>query len=402
MKVVYVLNTFPDLIQTFILYEMVEMQKKGVEIEVFSHVTKAQNITQPELKEIKKLTYFPKDIKLSDKIYAHLYWLVRHPLRYLRVYWLLIHSKISPSENCGLGGAFFSKLFYTVMIDRAKPDQTHAHFGDYSSNLVMLYYLLTRTPYTFMTHSYDIFNTPPKNYRLKSRLAVKHLTISEYNKKYLIDTFGIGAGHIQVIHCGVNFNKIPAGERREEKNAILTVARLHQEKGLDVLIRACRLLKDQGISFSCSIIGKGDEKENLERLIQELGLTGEVKLLGQKMSGELFELLKKSTLMVLPSRLEGIPVSLMEAMALKTPVISTAIYGIPELIEDGKSGFLVPPDRPELLAEKIKALVSDENLRKRFAESGYQKVREDFNLQKETDKLLNLWKTARGVGITGR
>ena len=115
-------------------------------------------------------------------------------------------------------------------------------------------------------------------------------------------------------------------------------------------------------------------------------------LLGNQTQDQVFELLRKAKIKVLSSRSEGIPVSLMEAMAFRVPVISTRICGIPELIEDGHNGFLVPKDDHEALTARIKELLTNESLRKVFAENGCRKVREEFDQEMETDKLLEIWR----------
>ena len=393
MKVVYVLHAFPKVGQTFIFNEMIEMKRKGVVIEVFSFNKKDEDLVQPRTQEIKNVTYFPKS-NSSLILPAHVYWFFRHPIRYLKGFMLFTAFGFVALFRRGMGEMvklFFVNLHFSMMLDRAKADHIHAHFGDYPADLAMLFHMLSGIPYTFTTHSVDLYTYVPKNYKMKSSLAKKHITISQYNKDYIIKTFHVPADRIEVIHCGVDFEMVSSRTEPVGQNILLTVGRLHHEKGLDILIQACKKLKDENIVFQSQIIGIGEERRNLERLIQQSDLEDRVRLFGHKTQEEVFSFLKKSTLMVLPSRVEGVPMVLMEAMAFKVPVISTRIYGIPELVEDGKSGFLVDPEDVDSLTDRIKKLLFDENLRKRFQEAGYEKVSREFNLKTETDKLLRIW-----------
>ncbi len=385
MKVIYLLHKFPKISETFILNEMLEMQKKGVALEIFAIENPGEDRVHPHVQQLPPVRYFPK-ASSWQKITAHLYFIAKRPLRYLAAWCLALVSGEGLRKNLLL------ELHSARLVDQKCADHIHAHFGDAAADMAMLAHLVTGVPFTFTTHSYDLFRFPPDNYKLKSRLALKHVSISEYNKRFAIDTFGVDASHIVIVHCGVDFTRLPARAfAANGDNLLVSIARLHKDKGLDVLIRACDSLKKQGVAFECRIVGEGPDRPALEALIAELGVGDRVKLLGNRTQAEVFELLQKAKIKVLSSRLEGIPVSLMEAMALKVPVISTRICGIPELIEDGKSGFLVPAEDAAKLAEKIRVLLEDGGLRVTFAKNGYKKVSEEFDLKKETDKLLKLW-----------
>ncbi len=384
MKVAYILNIFPKISETFILNEILEMQKKGVTIEVFAYKDEKENTVHPGAKEV-TVRYLRK-VGFFENLFSHFYWIWRAPKNYLKTWSLVIKN------GEGIRQVFISELHDTVVVDRAKPEHLHAHFGDECSNLAMLIRSLSGVPFTFTTHSYDIFEHKYDNWKIKSRLAKKHVTISEYNKNYIVDRLDVDERDIAIVHCGIDFSKIPAQVQPRSRNLIVCIARLHEEKGMDVLINACRCLKDQKIDFECLIAGEGPAREVLEKQIKQQELKQAIRLLGNQTHDEVFELLKQAKIMVLASRSEGIPVSLMEAMAFRLPVIATRICGIPELVEDGQSGFLVPPNNVEVLAGRMKELLENEMLQKTFAENGYRKVHEGFDLKKETDKLLAIWR----------
>lgn len=384
MKVVYLLNIFPKISETFILNEMLEMKKKGVEVEAFAYKDEKEDTVHPRVKEI-QTTYFFK-VGILKKIFSHFYWIFRNPENYLKTWALVI------KHGDGIRKPFVWDLYDTVLVDRACPGHLHAHFGDESSNLAMLTHSLSGVPFTFTTHSYDIFNAKYHNWKVKSKLAKKHVTISLYNKNYILDRFDVDEKDVEIIHCGIDFSKIPAEGPQPDGNCIICVARLHEEKGIDVLIRACRRLKDDRVDFKCLTAGEGTARQDLEKLIRDLELENDVKLLGNQTHDQIFGLLRRAKVKVLSSRSEGIPVSLMEAMAFRVPVIATNICGIPELIEDGESGFLVPAGDDRDLAEKIKEILENKGLRDAFVKKGYETVYKEFNLDTQVDKLIAIWK----------
>jgi colanic acid/amylovoran biosynthesis glycosyltransferase len=385
MKVLYVVNAFPKISETFILNEIVQAEKQGVEVEVLAFSNTVEDRVHPDVSKVGKVVYLMPRRRLTA-VADHLYWFSRHPQRYLKTFALALN------RTNGITRLFLFNLHNIRMIEGIRADHLHAHFGTWTADMAMLAGLLTGIPYTFTTHSYDIFSFPPGNMKLKSRLAKKHITISKYNKNYLAKTFGVEPQNIDVVHCGVDFTKIPKENNSPVSNKIVTIARLNKTKGLDHLIKAYGLLKERGCQFEAIIIGEGPQRSLLEKLIVDLDLKDRVRLLGNRTQNNIFEILLSCRLMVMTSTVEGIPVSLMEALAFKIPVVATCITGIPELIDDGISGFLVEPTEMEGLVAKIERLLTDEALRAKFAANGYQKVTREFDLEKEVSKLISIWK----------
>jgi colanic acid/amylovoran biosynthesis glycosyltransferase len=265
MKIAYILNSFPNISTTFIVDEIIAMQERGLVVEVFAFIQTKDKITHESIKRIKTVFYF-KSRQLAKIFYYHLYWLMNRPGRYFKCLWLALRPKNQ-----------FLKLFivgmpYVYMVYARKPDLLHAHFGTRPADFCMLVKMLTGVPYTFTTHRYDIFITPPLNYALKSRMAVKHITISEYNKRYLIEKFGIYEDAIQVIHCGIDFSRVLSTNHGEKQNLILSVSRLEEHKNIELLIKACAELEKRSLDFQCLIVGDGPRNDTLQKLIHQLHL----------------------------------------------------------------------------------------------------------------------------------
>ena len=385
MKVLYVLNIFPKISETFILNEMLEMQQKGVSVEVYAYKDAKEGVVHPRAREIREVRYLYK-VDPFRWVASHLYWILRNAPGYCRAWALVLSHGELIRKN------FFTQLYDTVLLDRRRPTHVHAHYSDDASNLAMVYSRLSGVPFSFTTHMHDIYDTPAPNFPVKSRLALKHVTISEFNKRVLVENFRVSPEDIAVIHCGIDLSRVRRRNEVPANEDLFCSARLHPDKGLDVLIHALSSLRDQGWAGTLRVAGEGPERAALEDLIRKRRLERHVVLLGNQTQEQVFGHLGRSRLFVLPSRSEGIPVSLMEAMAAGVPVISTAIRGIPELIKDGVSGSLVPPDDAAALANKIQALLKDDALCARFASAGFEKVAADFDLSKETQKLLEIWK----------
>lgn len=388
MTVAYILGSYPRISETFILNEILELGRRGVTIEIFSIKRSDEKVTHLGVQKTERVHYLPQPSPLR-MLRGHIYWLFRNPAAYLSAF-----VTVFPKSS-GLRGMFLSRLMDVAEIGRVKADHLHAHFGGMQADLALLTHLFTGIPFTFTTHRRDIFDVPPRNYVLKTKKALKHITISEFNKRYLAKEFGLDPQKIAIVHCGINFKAIPEGERSEKEGTIVCVARLGKEKAIENLIRASALLKQRGVDHLCRVIGEGPERPALEKLIAELGVADRVELLGSRPSDFVFKTIRESSVLALPSRSEGIPVAMMEAMALGTPVVGPDVTGVPELVTSGESGFLVEPDRPELLADRIEALLKDPRLRRRFASLGHKKVFEEFNLERQAEQLLEIW-SSRG------
>lgn len=385
MKVIYILDEFPAVSEAFILNEMFQIQKQGNSIEILAFSKGKEKKVHAQSYELKTVVYLKS--ALLRIISAHIYWFFRAPFKYLKIF----IKSLNPEY--GLFKRFIKELYVVRIIEKREPDHIHAHFGLRCADTSLLTSMLIGMPFTFTTHRYDIFDNPARNYKVKSRLAKKHITVSEYNKRYLIEKLGVAEKDISVVHCGVDFSRQFPGRITDTENIIVSIARLEKQKALENLIRACFELKKDNIKFKCLIAGEGTQRHYLEDEIRKLGLAGEMVLLGSLTQDEVFELLAGARLMVLPSNSESLPVALIEAMAMRVPVIGPKVLGVPELIEEGKCGFLISPGDVKTLVEKTKILLSDESLRALFCENGYRKVYEDYNLEKECGRLLRIWQS---------
>jgi glycosyltransferase involved in cell wall biosynthesis len=262
----------------------------------------------------------------------------------------------------------------------------------------MLASRLSGLPFSFSAHARDIYDENLVDRALlreKIRCAEFVITCSEYNRRVLATLGGEKAdGKIMKIYNGADLTRFrPDPSVPREPALVLAVGRLVEKKGFRDLIRACRSLRDKERSFRCIIAGEGGERDRLTQQISDLGVQDRVTLVGAQPQEQVLEMMKRATIFVLPCVVsaagdkDGLPTVLIEALAVGLPAISTTLSGIPEVIEHGKTGLLVPSGDSILLAEAIEKLLVNPDLRERLARAGLKRVRESFDVRKNVKTL---------------
>jgi len=329
----------------------------------------------------------PKEIfRLTKRM---LYTFFKFPKKFLDDLGIIFHNgkKISTLT------IFLRSIYLMKYLDDVK--HIHCHFAMDNSTSAMFISDLSSIPFSFTTHALDIFVYP---YLLKEKKEKAKFisTISSYNKQFLKKGYEIDSNKIEIVHCGIDIDRFRPDKMNHDDFNILSVARLVEKKGLDYLIDSCYLLKQRGIDFKCILVGGGPLERTLSCKINEFGLKNVVRMDGNLPQSQLDDLFRKADVFILPSIItengdrDGIPVSLMEAMSMEIPVISTRVSGIPELIENGISGLLVEEKSSEELANAVTRLLDDPRLRAELGENGRKRIINDFNLRKEVSKLHDL------------
>jgi colanic acid/amylovoran biosynthesis glycosyltransferase len=215
----------------------------------------------------------------------------------------------------------------------------------------------------------------------------------------MVDDLGCNPDKISVMRVPIDMAHCDSiSTPKRDPNLLITVCRLHPIKGLDVAIDAFSKLERRYPDLRFEIIGDGVLREKLERQVSSLGLSGKIRFLGSMGNRDVLERVAGAGLFILPSVMasngdrDGIPTSLIEAMYLRTPVVGSDLSGIPELIADGRNGFLVNSGDPDDLARRVESLLSDAELRDRFGEEARRTVLEDFYQVDCEEVLLGGWK----------
>jgi colanic acid/amylovoran biosynthesis glycosyltransferase len=287
-------------------------------------------------------------------------------------------------------------------------DHLHGTFGTRTTTLAYVISRLSGVDYSFTTHAYDIF-TPNPSLVWKTNNSRFMRTISRFNERFMADTYeGLDASKIRVEYLGVDleaFKPVSNGRGGRAEMLVSSVADLIPKKGHGYLVRACALLAERGVGFACEIGGAGPLEGELARDIADAELGDRVRLLGRLNHSDVRGLLERSDVFVLAcvdmrasgEHMDGIPVALMEAMAMGIPVVSTTVAGIPELIEDGVSGFLVPERDEAALAAALERLASDVELRAEMGRNARARVARQFDLAANTRRLADLFERRGAV-----
>ncbi len=408
--VAYLTSRFPVISETFILYEILELERLGLRVEVFPLMRQQEHVQHAEARTIVERAHYSRFISPAV-LKAQLYWLRKRPGAYLRAW------KAALRGNMGSLGFLLRALvvvpqaaLFARQMQDVGVEHIHAHWATHPALAAYVIQCLTDLPYSITAHAHDIYEDRAMLDE-KLRHASFVVTISDYNQRFLRELYGSSvADKIVVIHCGIDpdvFQPRPV-KADSDRFTIICVANLRDYKGHPYLIDACAHLKTQKVKFRCLLVGEGEDRPQIEAQIARLGLNDCITLLGHQPRQRVSELVAEADVMVLPSiitktgKKEGIPVALMEALATEKPVVATAISGIPELIEDGRSGLLVPERDSHALAEAIRRLYDSPALRKELGAAGRAKVLREFNLQANTAALFKLlvqpWRT-QPVGV---
>lgn len=274
----------------------------------------------------------------------------------------------------------------------------HAHFGSNSSDVALLSHLLGGLSYSLTIHGPEDFDAPRS---LSLGEKVRHATfvaaISEFTRSQLYRWCALEDWHkVHVIHCGVDAMFLAATiSPPPEKPRLVNVGRLSEQKGQLLLVQAAARLRDQGLRFELVIVGEGPLRGQLEELVDQLDLREFVRIVGLMSNEEVRQELEAARALVLPSFAEGLPVVIMEAFARGRPVISTYVAGIPELVDSGVTGWLVPAGAVEPLVAAMTAVLTAQPAElERLGRAGAARVANRHNADAEAAKLATLFSCA--------
>jgi colanic acid/amylovoran biosynthesis glycosyltransferase len=414
LRVGYVLKRFPRFSETFILNELLELERQGVEVEVFSMLRPPEEPRHARLADLKaRVTYLPTvpaPDMLTVKQVAHGGALQKMPLEQAASG--SAFEDVMPRRSAAETTAITFKASALALLARAAGvTHLHAHFGSDATTVALLAGRLARLPYSFTAHAKDIYDTyidevtDRRMRRAKIAEAAFVATVSEFNRVHLCEIAGRDhTGKIHRLYNGIDLERFSQTGETREKALVLSVGRLVEKKGLGDLVEACRILQARGLQFKCMIVGDGPLREALENQIAQAGLEGCVELAGPRPQEELAALLSRATLFALPCIVtpsgdrDGLPTVLLEALAAGLPSISTNVAGIPEIIDHGKSGLLVGQKDPVQLAGAIESLLTSPSLCARISLAGRQKAERDFDVVKNVAALAACFKRHASSG----
>lgn len=403
MKIAFIVGEFPVLSQTFVLNQITGLIDRGHEVDIFAGKPGNDTIVHEEVKKYNLLerTYYQtmpasKFLRFAKGLGIVISNLQKNPIVLLRSLNVL---------KLGKNAASLSILYKTIQfLDKGQYDIIHCHFGPLGimgTILKDIGIIKGRLVTTF--HGYDMSLYIKKEgndvYNYIFEMGDMFLPVSERWKNELIK-LGCDEKKIFVHRMGIDTRKFlfcPRKPRDNGKVQLLTVARLVEKKGVQYGINAVAKVLKNHSDIEYKIVGDGTLRGDMARLIDELDVSNNIKLLGWKTQEEIVELMKSADILLAPSVTsqdgdqEGIPVALMEALAQGIPVISTYHSGIPELVQDGISGFLVPERDTNQLAEKIIYLIEHQEIWAEMGQAGHDHVEKNYNIERLNNQLVELY-----------
>jgi glycosyltransferase involved in cell wall biosynthesis len=404
--VAYVMSRFPKISETFILTEILALERRGVRVEVYPLLRERARLVHPEARAVvERAHYLPFASRAI--LASQLYWLRRRPRAYLGALLDVVRGTAG-SLNFFVGGlAIFPKVAHGARLMQADGVvHVHCHFANHPATAGFVIGRLTGLPHSFTAHGSDL-HVERRMLGEKVAAAAFVTTVSEDNRKLILaECGGHYAEKVHVVRAGIDtalFAPHRNGSRPPSALRVLCVGTLHEVKGQAHLVEACRLAVEHGVDVTCRLVGDGPDRAMLERRVVATGLDGRVVLLGSRTRAQVAAELAEADVLVAPSvptrrgKREGIPVVLMEAMSSGVAVVASNLSGIPELVEDGVSGLLVAPGDVVGLAMALQTLHADPELRRRLGRAGRRRVLAEFDVQVSAGEMARRFGVVRAA-----
>ncbi len=384
-RIAYFINCFPSFIEAMIYREVMSLRSRGCELTVFS-IRRPQPTDVPdEARSVATGTRYILPVRWWRLLLSHLHAIARFPLKYPRTFVEVVggtHERFR--DRLRTVCHFVEGVAVIPEVERLGIEHVHAHWAVGGATCAMVVSRLLGLPFTFTAHAYDIWLD-----RLllpeKIRAAETVITCTDYNRRHLIEAYGGSPEKIRVVYHGLDLTRFQRRTRiANRRPRILSVGRLVEQKGYEDLIRVCADLASAGIDFDCEIVGEGPLREKLARLITTLQVGDVVRLTGRIVGDAILDCYGRADVFALfcveasDGDRDGIPNTMIEAMAMELPVASTRYTGVPELVVEDETGFLSDCGDRNAMGESLRRLLSDPDLRASMGRAGRARVLEHF------------------------
>lgn len=389
-RIAYVLKAYPRASEPFILSEIHRLERLGVALRLFATKPAEASDRLPRHAVIDRIEAVPEYLAATSSTTATpmlAWWRAhwpqfagatrrvarRHPLGVARAAASLVGELVRSHRAGRLKRAYVREFLHAIeLVDRLAETPSvrhlHAHYAHGATTVAWFASRMAGLTFSFTGHAKDLYNdaaNPAGVLRRKLDSARFALTCTESNRD-MLQTL-VPSSRVHCVYHGLNADfaqllvQRDAPPREHRHFRVLAVGRFVRKKGFDVLIEAVARLVAEGVAIEVSLIGNdGDHSDEVRRLIRERGVDRVVSVSGPRQQRELFDEYCRAHLFCLPCRVledgdrDGIPNVLMEAMACGTPVLTTTVSGIPEMVRDGQNGLLVPPDDVDALAAALR------------------------------------------------
>ncbi|MDP9344988.1 MAG: glycosyltransferase [Actinomycetota bacterium] len=407
MRIAYLTGRYPAVTHTFILREVHALRRLGVEVHTHSiWRTGGQELLSSADQAEASATQHLLPPHLAEVLQAHTHALRSRPRGLLSVF-----ARAATLGRPGIKGRAMSVLWALEAVtlwhrlERAGLRHIHAHLNGTAPTVALLAVALAnagapehRWTWSLTVHGpSEFYDVSGERVAEKVRDADLVVAISDFARSQLMAL--VDEEHwqkIRIVHCGVDATVFSPNSalRPGAPLRVLTISRLAPTKGTAVLLQALALLRRRGVNAEAVVVGDGVRRAALEKLAERLGIAGQVRFVGAVGQDRIRDYYAAADVFCLPSFAEGVPVVLMEAMAMEVPVVATAIMGVPELVEHDRSGILVPPGRADAVADALALFASDPKRRAALGRAGRAKIIAEFDVNRSAERLRNLFAAA--------
>jgi len=395
-RIAYLVNQYPKVSHSFIRREILALESRGFEVQRIALRGWDDALADAEDREERRRTRYVLQAGPFALLMDILSTIVRGPARFVAALGLALRMARHAERPLPYHLAYLAEACrVAAWLRESGAVHLHAHFGTNSAEVAMLAHALGGPAYSFTVHGPEEFDAPRcLGLAEKARRSAFVVAISTYGRSQLYRW--IERAHwskIRVVHCGLeaSFHDV-APAPLPEVPRVVCVGRLCEQKGQWLLVEAAARLAAEGIAFEMVLAGDGELRAELESLAAALGVADRIRITGWISSAQVREEILAARALVLPSLAEGLPVVLMEAMALRRPVLTTYVAGIPELVKHGENGWLVPSGDVDELAVALQDVLSRPAAELRaMGEAARRRALERHSIDTEAAKLAELF-----------
>jgi len=397
MRIAYLVSEYPATSHTFIRREVNALRGAGVCVATFS-VRRPASSTVNTARDRTSLqeTFYILPASLISLFVSHGAALLKHPIRYLGVLGLALRHRVP-----GLSALIWSLFYFAEAIvlarelERRRIDHLHTHFANAGANVGLFASHYLKLPWSLTLHGISETDYPAGVLLGAKIEAARFVACASYFGR--AQAMRVVAPEqwtkLFVVRCAVDLKDIPERVRHDSssRSRLISVGRLSPEKGHVGLLEAFAKVRASGIDADLVIVGDGPERVRIEQTIVSLGLQTHVSLTGRLAEEDTLAQMARADVLILTSFMEGLPVVLMEAMALGLPVIASRVAGIPELVADDEQGLLFCPTDWNELTEKMRLLIVDVELQRRLGKAGRARIEADYEINRAVEPLAALF-----------
>ena len=395
VRIGYLTSQYPATSHTFIRREVAELRARGWDVQTFSIRKPAEVERQSDIEQVEyRQTWYVLPPR-ADILVAIIACFVTAPVRFFRVLGLAVRHRVPGLRGFAWSFFYFVEAMYLAReLKKRNIDHLHNHFGNAAAIVGLLATRYLRLTWSLSMHGVSEFDYPaglligekiaavdfaPCCAHFTRSQAMRYSTPEHWDKLF-------------VTHCGLDLDRLrgaakAAPERRSPRLRVLSVARLAREKGLDGLLQAVAKLVEHGVDAELRLVGDGPDSDHVQARASALGIADRCSFAGRLSEEDVPAEYAHADIFVMSSLMEGLPVVLMEALALDVPVVAPHVAGIPELVVHDETGLLYRPADWDDLAAQLIRLANDPELRRRLADNGRRRVEEEFEIGRAVEPL---------------